>query len=133
VDNKELYIGGSWKWLSLKYYHSVDDYFSTPGTKNSHYLDLGATFDLGNGWGVNGHIGTLKFKNMTNGDYTDWKLGVTKDIGGWVFAASYIDTDAKGNCSPSAVNQVYCFANPSGTRTKDAGRSILVLSVSKTF
>ena len=27
VDNTELYIGGSWKFLSLKYYHSVNEYF----------------------------------------------------------------------------------------------------------
>src|SRR5574343_579432 len=31
VTNKELYIGGSWKTVSLKYYHSVDDYFSLRG------------------------------------------------------------------------------------------------------
>ncbi len=35
VDNTELYIGGSWKFLSLKYSQAVGDYFSTPGTKNS--------------------------------------------------------------------------------------------------
>ena len=133
VDNTELYIGGSWKFLSLKYNHSVGDYFSTPGTKNSSYLDLGATHDLGDGWGLNGHIGHLNFKNMTNGSYTDWKLGVTKDIAGWVLAASYVDTNAKGDCNPTAVNQVYCFPNSNGTTTKDAGRSALVVSVSKTF
>ena len=142
VSNKEIYIGGSWKFLSLKYYHSIDDYFSTPGTKNSHYLDLGATYDLGGGWGINGHVGHLKFKNMINGDYTDWKVGVTKDISGWVFGLSYIDTSAKGDCSATAVNQVYCFSNgninivggvPVPAATKDAGRGILVLSVSKTF
>ena len=31
--NLELDFYGRWKFLSLKYYHSVDDYFSTPGTK----------------------------------------------------------------------------------------------------
>ena len=28
VKNKELYVGGSWKFLSLKYSYSIDDYFS---------------------------------------------------------------------------------------------------------
>jgi uncharacterized protein (TIGR02001 family) len=140
IDNTELYIGGSWKWLSLKYSHAVSDYFATPNTKNSYYLDLSANYDLGNGWGINGHIGDLKFKNMVNGDYTDWKIGVTKDIGGWIFAASYIDTNAKGDCSPQpATNpQPYCFSNGSlngavPDKTKNAGRSTLVVSVSKTF
>ena len=63
VDNKEFYIGGSWKFLSLKYYHALDDYFSLAGTKGSNYLDLGATFDLGSGWGVNGHVGSFRLKN----------------------------------------------------------------------
>ena len=27
INNQELYIGGSWKWLSLKYSHAVSDYF----------------------------------------------------------------------------------------------------------
>jgi len=142
VDNTELYVGGSWKWISLKYSHAASDYFGAPGTKNSHYLDLSANYDLGNGWGINGHVGTLKFKNMINADYTDWKIGVTKDISGWVFGAAYIATNAKGDCAQPATNpQPYCFsngslnaANASGfDKTKDAGRSTLVLSVSKTF
>ena len=134
VDNKELYVGGSWKFLSLKYYHSTDDYFSTPGTKNSHYLDFGASYDLGNGWGINGHIGRLKFKSVANGDYTDWKIGVTKDIGGWVFGAAYVDTNADGDCNQAATSpQPYCFPNSTATKFKDAGRSTVVLSVSKTF
>jgi uncharacterized protein (TIGR02001 family) len=130
VNNKEIYIGGSWKFLSLKYFHSIDDYFSMPDSKGSSYVDLGFTYDLGSGWGVNAHYGMLKFKNVTDGDYSDWKLGVTKDIGGYVFGAAYIDTDAKGDCD---VPQFYCFGNGIGTKTKDAGRSTVVISVSKSF
>jgi uncharacterized protein (TIGR02001 family) len=140
VDNTELYIAGSWKFVTLKYSHAISDYFDTPGTKNTNYLDLGANYDLGDGWGINGHVGHLAFKNVTNGSYTDWKLGVTKDIGGWVFGAAYVATNAKGNCSPTAVNQFYCFSNgnlnAAGTgfdKTKDAGRDTIVISVSKTF
>jgi uncharacterized protein (TIGR02001 family) len=149
VDNGELYIGGSWKWISLKYSHAVTDYFSTPNTKNSYYVDLSANYDLGDGWGVNGHVGHLNFKNMTNGSYTDWKLGVTKDLGGWVkqmngwvVALSYIDSNTKGNCNAAPTDpQPYCFsngsvntANASGfDKTKDAGKGIGVISISKTF
>jgi uncharacterized protein (TIGR02001 family) len=142
VDNGELYIAGSWKWISLKYSHAVTDYFSTPNTKNSNYVDLSANYDLGGGWGVNGHVGHLNFKNMTNGSYTDWKLGATKDLGGWVIGASYVDTNSKGNCNAAPTDpQPYCFsngsvntANTSGfDKTKDAGKGIVILSVSKTF
>lgn len=141
VNNKEIYIGGSWKFLSLKYFHSVGDYFSVPHTGGSGYLDLSANYDLGDGWGVNGHIGHLNFKNYhngrSNGDYTDWKLGVTKDISGWVIGAAYIGTNAKGSCTPNgaALVQPYCFGNnwTGATSTKNAGRDTLVISVSRTF
>src|SRR5262245_38316109 len=132
VDNKELYVGGTWKFLSLKYYWAIDDYFSAPGTKNTSYIDLSGTYDFGGGWGLVGHIGHLDFKDMDNASYTDWKLGVTKDLSGWVFGATYVDTDAKGDCS-SSPTQFYCFANTSGTKFKDAGKSTIVFSVSKTF
>jgi len=136
VDNKEIYIGGSWKFVSLKYFYSLGDYFSAPETQGSNYLDLSANYDLGDGWGINGHLGSMKFKNysngISNGDYTDWKLGVTKDIVGWVVGLSYIDTNAKGSCGRG---EVYCFGNdlPGATKTNDAGRAIAVLSVSKAF
>ncbi len=156
VTNKEIYIGGSWKFLSLKYNYSVDDYFSLRGwnndgtsngksTRGTGYLDLSANYDLGDGWGVNAHVGRLNLKNGYNGSYTDWKLGVTKDVSGWVIGLSYVDTNASGKCSGASSSdyQFYCFSSMnkdnSGTlqtktdKTKDAGRGIAVLSVSRTF
>jgi uncharacterized protein (TIGR02001 family) len=145
VDNKEVYIGGSWKFLSVKYFHSMGDYFSIPGTKNSNYLDFSASYDLGNGWGINGHVGSLNVKNngstnLTNAEYTDWKIGVTKDFSGWLVGASYIDTNAKGSCAGGvggAASGFYCFGAslPAGAapKGKDAGKGTLVLSVSKSF
>ncbi|WP_313951156.1 TorF family putative porin [Accumulibacter sp.] len=150
VSNTELYIGGSWKFLSLKYSYATDDYFSLRGvnsagvatgksTSGTQYLDLSANYDLGDGWGINGHVGTLNLKNVHNGDYTDWKLGVTKDINGWVVAASYVDTNANGSCSKG---QFYCFSNSlsdnngtlsTGSHTEDAGRGIAIVSVSRSF
>ena len=143
VDNKEIYLGGSWKWLSAKYFHSLGDYFSQPGTKGSNYLDLGANYDLGGGWGLVGHLGSFRLKgwstgtNATNANYTDWKIGVTKDINGWILGASYIDTNAKGSNCGTAAAGYYCFANSlpaaAGSPVKDAGKGVVVLSVSKTF
>jgi uncharacterized protein (TIGR02001 family) len=130
VNNKEVYIGGSWKFISLKYSQAISDYFSTPDTKNSNYLDLSANYDLGEGWGIGGHVGHLNFKNMNSANYTDWKLGVTKDISGWVIGASYVDTNAKGDCGKS---EFYCLSNSGATASKNAGKATAVVSVSKTF
>ena len=130
VDNKEVYVGATWKWLSAKFFYSLGDYFSAPDTKHSNYLDLAANYDLGSGWGVVAHYGHLNFKNLDNASYSDWKLGVTKDLSGWVLGAAYVGTNAKGDCGSA---EFYCFLNTSGTEARDAGRNTVVLSVSKTF
>lgn len=148
VNNKEIYLGASWKFLSVKYSYSIDDYFSLRGNANNagkstsgtSYLETNLAYDLGNGWGVNGHIGHLYAKNIKNGDYTDWKVGVTKDLSGWVVGLAYVDTNADGNCNKA---QFYCFTNSNsdngagglnfGSKMKDAGRGIAVLSVTKAF
>jgi uncharacterized protein (TIGR02001 family) len=142
ISNWEVYIGGSWKWLSLKYYHAVSDYFSQPETSGSHYLDLSGTYDLGDGWNIIGHIGSFKLRKWDNGtdatkaNYTDWKIGVTKDLSGWVLGAAYVDTSGKGSCN-AANPGYYCFGNnapfATSTKTKDASGGTVVLSVSKTF
>jgi len=144
VDNGELYVAASWKTLSLKYSHAVTDYFAMPGTRGSGYLDLSASYDLGDGWGLNGHVGHLFMRGFQyagggsgSGSYTDWKLGLSKEVGaGWVVGAAYVASNAKDDC---AKGEFYCFANSLdnnggvGGKTKSAGRAGGVLSLGKTF
>jgi uncharacterized protein (TIGR02001 family) len=145
VDNLELYVAASWKFLTLKYSYAVKEYFKLPKSEGTSYLELNGAYDLGDGWGVNGHVGHLFAKDYeyagTTGsrsiDYTDWKLGVTKDISGWVVGLAYVGTDAKGDCNAA---EFYCFPGSitaSGTadfsKAKNGGRSTAVLSVSKSF
>jgi uncharacterized protein (TIGR02001 family) len=122
IDNTEVYVGVSWKFLSLKYFYAVSDFFSVPDTDGSDYIDFTATWDLGSGWGLVGHVGHQRIKNNSSADYTDYKLGVTKDLGGWLFGAAFIDNDASGT-----------IANPNNGTTKTVGDSTVVLSVGKTF
>ena len=133
VDNKELYIGGSWKWLSLKYFHAIDDYFSVPGTEGTRYWDLSANYELAAGWAINGHIGRLKVKSVSQADYTDYKIGVTKDIAGWVLGASFVSTTAQD--APGQFYNFFKFENASAVANKfyEGGKSALLLSVGKTF
>ena len=143
VNNGELYIAGSWKFITLKYNYAVTDYFSLPDSKGTSYLDLAANYDLGDGWGIQAHVGHLyasKYKyaftaGSDNISYTDWKLGVTKDFSGWVVGLAYVDTNAKGDCGNA---EFYCFANSwnssgIGGKTRDAGGATAVLSVTKAF
>ena len=102
-DTTELYVAGAWKWVSLKYSHSVGDTFGIPNSENSWYLDLSANYPITDALTLNAHVGRQEFKGSTNGfdngatlDYTDWKLGVTWAAGnGWNIGAYYTDTNAK--------------------------------------
>lgn len=101
-DTAELYVAGSWKWLSLKYSHAVTDTFGVPNSHNSFYVDLSAAYPLNDQWTLAAHIGRQQFRGRANGvdngdvlDYTDWKLGITWSQSGWSAGAYYTDTDAK--------------------------------------
>lgn len=124
-DTVEAYLALSWKFLSVKYSNAVSDYFvgwGTDGvtkTKGSDYLELNATYDLGSGWGVLGHVGHQKVKNVSAASYTDWKVGVTKDIGYGTVTLAYSDTNA--NTSAYTVNG------------KDLSKGVAILSFAKTF
>jgi uncharacterized protein (TIGR02001 family) len=122
IDNTELYFGLSYGAFSAKYYHAVSDFFSVPDTKNSYYIDLAYTHDLGNGWGAVAHVGYQKVKNIPApaGKVTDYKLGLTKDIDGFLLGAAWVGTNRKD-----------VFFDP--TSGKDIGKGTVVLSVGKTF
>ena len=103
IDNFELYVAGSYGPVSLKYSQAVTDFFGAPDSKNSYYLDLGFSHDFGQGLGVNAHAGYQKLKGgamvaqINNpalvDSITDWKLGVTYEMKGFVFGLSYIGTN----------------------------------------
>jgi uncharacterized protein (TIGR02001 family) len=124
IDNTEIYVGAAWKWLSAKYFHAVSDFFGVPDTKNSNYIDLSASFPFGSGWTLLGHVGRQKVKSISAADYTDYKVGITKDIRGWVLGAAFVDTDAE--------DAAYTFTSGGG-KTMNVGDSTIVFSVAKTF
>jgi len=142
-NSTEIYAGLTWKFLTIKYNHAVSKnlfaWQSAPNerSKGSGYIDLTANFDLGNGWGVTGHVGHQKIRKFhaadaagidRNASYTDWKLGVSKDIGFGTLALAYTGNNAKGNC---ALAQPYCWG--AAPNQKDVSKDRLFLSFSKTF
>lgn len=128
-DTVEGYLAFSWKTVSLKYSHTLSKYFigwspdgGATDSRGSNYIELNGTYDLGSGWGVLGHVGHQKVKNITNADYTDYKVGVSKDVGYGTFTLAYSDTDAKGNTG-----------EPYNVNGKDWSKGVAVLSFSKSF
>lgn len=128
-DTTEVYGALGWKFVTFKYSSVVSSHifgFATPSggkTRGSGYADLSANYDLGNGWGVNAHVGHQTIKDFSAASYTDWKLGVSKDLGFGTLALSYSSTNAKGG-----VGEPYRNAF-----NRDLGDGRAVIAFSKTF
>ncbi|SEK09215.1 TorF family putative porin [Achromobacter sp. NFACC18-2] len=121
-DTTELYAGIGYGPMSFKYSIALTNLFGFADSKYSQYFDLSGNFDTGL-WGltVNAHVGRQIVRNVDNGSYTDWKLGLTKDFGdGLSVSLAYLDTNAD--------RAVY-----TNTRGRDMGRATGLLSVTKTF
>lgn len=132
-DTVEVYVGGSWKFLSVKYSQAVSenfigwyDYTNSRSSRGSNYLELNANYDLGGGWGVLGHVGHQTVKNVGDASYSDWKVGVSKDIGFGVITLAYTDTNAK--------DWAYDWAtSSSGTNFKKVADGRAFVSFTKSF
>jgi uncharacterized protein (TIGR02001 family) len=104
----------------LKYSHSLSDLFGFQDSRNSYYIDGGADLPLAEGLVLNLHVGRQKVANLSAADFTDYKVGVTKDFGFVSASAAYIAAD-----SNKAV-----YYSPNGTNT---GKATLVVSLTKVF
>lgn len=121
ANTTEVYGAITYSVATLKYSHAVTDLFGNANSKNSGYIDLSATFDLGSGWSLVPHIGYQKVKNVSAATYTDYSLSVSKDFGSGLSATlAAVGTNAdKG-----------FYFTPDG---KFTGRNALVLSGKYTF
>ncbi len=118
ANTVELYGQVGFGPAYVKYSHSTTNLFGTADSKGSGYLDLGANFELTQGYMLNLHAGRQMVKNNSVYSYNDVKVGVSKDYGFATvgLALVYADTDA--------------YVGPNG---KNLGKTGAVLSISKTF
>jgi uncharacterized protein (TIGR02001 family) len=100
----------------IKYSHSLTNLFGTADSKGSGYLDVGANVDVGSGFTLNLHAGHQEVRHNGAFSYTDYKIGVTKDL--CSVSLAYIKANTSSYLSPSGEN---------------LGKSAALLSVSKTF
>jgi len=120
-NTTELYVAGTFGPATLKYSHAISDLFGFDDSKNSYYLDLSATFDLGSGWSLTPHIGYQKVKNYSDFSYKDYALTLGKDLGnGWSASAALIGTDA----------DKALYVTPSG---KFTGKTMVVVGLKYAF
>ena len=119
----ELYGAISAGPATLKYSHALTDLFGTPNSEGSGYLDLSATFDLGNGFSVVPHVGAQKIKNF--GTYVDYSVTGNKDFDGMVLSLGVVGTNWKDHFG-------FPYTLP-GSGTKDLGKAGVVVGLKKTF
>jgi len=120
-DTLEAYVGASWKWFTLKYSVTLDDYFGVANSDGSGYLDLSASYEIAPKLNLVAHYGNQTVKNNSAADYEDYKIGLTYDLKGWLLGLAYIDTDITLNATNNAGD------------TEDLGKGTVVFSVSKSF
>lgn len=126
-NTTEVYVGGGYKTVTLKYSHALTDLFGTltpsgGDTKGSGYLDLTGTYEI-SGVTLTAHAGYQKVKDYKDASYADWKIGASKELAGLTFGVAYIDTNAKGK-----PGQFYY-----STKGKDLGKGRALITVGKTF
>ena len=122
-NTTELYAAGTMGPATLKYSHSVTNLFGFADSKNSGYLDLSASFDLGSGWSVAPHVGRQRVAHNSIFSYTDYSVTVNKDIDGLVLSAALVGTNAE--------EAAYTTVATAGS--KFLGKNGLLLSVKKNF
>ena len=93
ADTQEIYGALTFGPATLKYSHAVSNLFGFADSKNSHYLDLSASFDVMDGWSLAPHVGHQKVKNGVS--YTDYSLTASKAFGSFVPSLAIVGTDLK--------------------------------------
>jgi len=120
-----------------KFSYAASTLFGFAGSTGSYYPDLTLNYDTGV-WGLalNAHVGYQYVAGNVQGSkptvtnsslysYTDYKLGVTKDLGGGLsLAAAYVTTNA------GKTGSAYNYSSPTN---KNLGGSTGIVSLTKTF
>lgn len=119
ADTFELYAQVGYGPATLKYSHSTTNLFGTADSKGSGYLDLSLNQEMAPGWVLNLHAGRQRVANNGAFSYTDYKIGVTRDLGFASLALAVIGTNTDLYVSPN--------------NGKNLGKTGAVVTLSKTF
>ena len=96
-NTDEVYVGGSWKWITAKYYYTIsDEFFGVANEDGAQYFTVGASYTLPMGLTISGSYGVSQF-NDSSADYNDYKVGVGYDYAGLTFGLAYVGNDSDAN------------------------------------
>ena len=123
ANTTEVYAALTYGPATAKYSVSTGNFIANPNSSGSAYIEVAATFDLGNGVTVTPHIGHQSIPNVAKnaGDYTDYSVTLAKDFGGgFAISAAALGTNAD---KPFYTD----------TKGKFLGNSALVLGLKYSF
>ncbi|WP_026852152.1 TorF family putative porin [Geothrix fermentans] len=141
----EAYLGLSYAWASLKVSQVISaNTFGVNNSGGTSYVDLSLAIPLGeSGWTVLAHGGHTTYSDKANpgyffngttvtGDnslfsYSDYKLGVAKEIRGYTVALAGTYADTKSRASDDDVT---VYENVLG---RNIGKGRLTLTIAKAF
>ncbi len=126
ANTNEVYGAATYSLFTVKYSHALSNLFGNLDSKNSYYLDLSATLDLGDGYSLVPHVGHQKLKGAGNaaGTYTDYALTLAKDLGnGLALTGAVVGTDADKNF----------YYTPGKQGVEGLGKSGVVVGLKYTF
>ena len=98
ANTNEIYAALTYGPVTAKYSRSLGNFVANANSAGSQYLEVAASFDVGNGFSITPHLGRQTIPNQTDsaGDYTDYALTVNKDLGNGLSASlTLLGTDAK--------------------------------------
>ena len=134
----EVYAGGTWKWINLKYSYSTTKLFGIPDSKGSGYLEGNVNYPLPADFSLVLHYGHQYVAGdvapgTSNDGYSDWKIGVTVPVMGFTAGLAYVDTNV--DSSNATWGALTAFGAPQGvsSKTKDLTKGTAVLTLSKSF
>jgi uncharacterized protein (TIGR02001 family) len=104
ADTDEIYGALGYKWITAKYSYGLGQFLTVPGAAGTNYLELNASVPVADtGITIGAHVGKQTYKGTTAAlaaaagntpTYTDYKVSVSKDFGGYVFGLAYTSTNA---------------------------------------
>ena len=122
----EAYIGISYGPVSYKYSRSLTNYFASTAASNTGgttYNEINLSQSVTEKIAIVAHVGKTNVANTSTGDYTDYKIGISYDLGGYSLGLNYF--------SNTGLNTAEKLANTySGQKAYESGA---VVSISKTF
>jgi uncharacterized protein (TIGR02001 family) len=124
-DTTELYVGASWGPISYKFSRSSTNYFGITNSKGSTYNEVNFSQSISEKVTLSAHIGTTDVANQSTGDFSDARVGVAYDLGGYSLGVTYYS-----NSGLSAAEKVDALFLNNGNKLYE---SAAVVSISKTF